>query len=120
MPPRSMRCALLGALLVAGCHSPVREDVDALICKRAGDIVDPQPASLLGPSPTVGGPAGGKELPQEVPELPPPRPLKQPKVGLVERLKVPPGVPGAETPPIVLPPLPKGGKPLTPEGQKKL
>jgi cobalt-zinc-cadmium efflux system outer membrane protein len=121
MPPRYMRCALLGALLVAGCHSPVREDVDALICQRAGDIVDPQSASLLGPSPKADGPAGGKELPKEVPELPPPRPLKQPTITLERRmLDAVPGVPGSDAPEIKLPPLPRPGKALTPEQQKKL
>jgi cobalt-zinc-cadmium efflux system outer membrane protein len=98
----------------------VREDVDALICKRAGDIVDPQAACLLGPSPKATDEAARGKEQKEVPELPPPRPLKQPKVSLLEQLKVPPGVPGAEAPPIVLPPLPKPGQPLTPELQKKL
>jgi cobalt-zinc-cadmium efflux system outer membrane protein len=103
---------------MAGCHSPVREDVDALLCKRTGDIVDPQAASLLGPSPKATDSA--KEPQKEVPELPPPRPLKQPKVSLLEKLQMPPGVPGAGTPPIVLPPLPPRGKLPTPEQEKKL
>jgi cobalt-zinc-cadmium efflux system outer membrane protein len=97
----------------------VREDVDALICKRAGDIVDPQAASLLGPSPKATD--GAREPQKEAPELPPPRPLKQPKVTLERRmLDALPGVPGSETPEIKLPPLPKQGKVLTPEQQKKL
>jgi cobalt-zinc-cadmium efflux system outer membrane protein len=127
MPPRCLRCALLGAILLAGCHAPVREEVDALLCKRAGDIVDPQFDALLGPKSSgatvqeperAPGEAAGKD--KGVPELPPPRPLKQPKVSLEEKLQVPPGVPGAEAPRITLPRLPPGGKLLTPEEQKKV
>jgi cobalt-zinc-cadmium efflux system outer membrane protein len=77
---------VLGPLLLGGCfYASVRERVGGLVCDRANRPIDPQPPL--------------------VPELPPPQPLTQPAKTLVERLAVPPGVPGAQTPPIVLPPL---------------
>jgi cobalt-zinc-cadmium efflux system outer membrane protein len=112
--------ALLAALVMAGCHSAVRQDVDALICHRVGSPVDPQPPSLLGPSasaaslekPAAASPDEGDDLAlllaaaQEkkpgLPEVPFPQP-KEPKIPLEKRLAVPPGVPGAEAPPIKLP-----------------
>jgi cobalt-zinc-cadmium efflux system outer membrane protein len=83
----------VGLLAVAGCTVPVRQQVDALICDRAAHPTDIQP----GPLP-----------PHEPAELPPPRLQPEQKPNLVDRLKVPPGVPGGQTPDIKLP----AGQPL--------
>jgi cobalt-zinc-cadmium efflux system outer membrane protein len=115
MPPRCWRWALLALLACAGCQLPVREDVDALLCKRAHDGIDPQSPALLGPRTTP--PALGKP---EVEELPPPRPLKDGKPTMMDLLQVPPAVPGAETPPPKLPSPPKLGEKRTPEMEKKI
>jgi cobalt-zinc-cadmium efflux system outer membrane protein len=103
---------MLGLLLLSGCYSSVRQNVDALICDRASHLVD------LEPAPPSKGPAGdasastpshsaasnptlrqvAAEAMQEKGE---PLPTTMEK-----RLKVPQEVPGAkETPPLVLPAL---------------
>lgn len=87
--------ALIGGLLaLAGCSFPVRQQADALICERASRPVDPQPQPLPEP-----------EKPQE---LAPPRAMGEKGPTLLDRLKVPQAVPGAQTPEIKLPP----GQPL--------
>ncbi len=119
MPSRRLLGALLAALAMAGCHSAVRQDVDALLCHRAGSPVDPQPLSLLGPSAAVATDPGAQTAPGDdlalllaaaqekepgagEPILPQP---KEPRATLEKLLRVPPGVPGASAPPLVLPPI---------------
>ncbi len=88
MSPKSLALAL-GLLALLGCAAPVRREIDALLCDRTA-----HPADLLPPA---------ASKPAE-PELPPPRPLDKGVPNLEQRLTVPPHVPGAQTPPIKMPP----------------
>lgn len=123
---RGTLAAALGLLLSAGCLHPVREKVDATVCElatRPHDLdpndsvpeVAPQPAparSVLRaesaltpveftqttvPAPTTSG--NQPASPARTDTLP-------------NRLTIPPGLPGASAPPILLPPL-------TPENEGK-
>jgi cobalt-zinc-cadmium efflux system outer membrane protein len=78
----------LGTLCVAGCLSPVRQDVDALVCKRAELSLDEPPPGFLPP-------------PNETKPLPPCE--KRKPATLLDRLKVPEGVPGSEAPLLSMP-----------------
>jgi cobalt-zinc-cadmium efflux system outer membrane protein len=92
MPPKSLALAL-GLLVLAGCTTPVRRQVDALLCDRAA-----QPADHLLPAaealPTDADKGKEAEKTEEAPG----------KETLFERrLKVPAGVPGSEAPPLKVP-----------------
>src|ERR1700722_4203122 len=91
----------LGAVSLAGCLSPVRQETDALVCKRAGLAVDlAAPSSAL--PPTEGKP----------PPIPP-----DGKVTMLTRLQLPGNVPGAAAPEIM---IPKDFKKLPPAEQDKI
>jgi cobalt-zinc-cadmium efflux system outer membrane protein len=91
----------LALVPLAGCLGPVRQDTDALVCKRAGLPVD-----ALAPPPSF-EPVLTKEA-----LLPPAG-----KPDLLKRLEIPPGVPGAQTPPIR---LPENFRQLPPEEKEKI
>jgi cobalt-zinc-cadmium efflux system outer membrane protein len=104
---------MLGLLLVAGCcYTPVRQRVDGLVCDRATRLIDPEP--FLGPETIAPANAkiNGNSLASGLrrasfEEQAQAQPLAQPRTTLEKRLEVPPGVPGAQAPPIVLPPYKK-------------
>jgi cobalt-zinc-cadmium efflux system outer membrane protein len=118
--PRQYLLWLLSLLVLAGCHAPVQQHVDGLLCGRANDLLDPTPpgarASQM-PYATSKEPAARDEgdpalrqtsaqKPAQKDEtLPTPRPKV--KLGFVERLTVPLAeVPGA-APPFKIPPWEK-------------
>jgi cobalt-zinc-cadmium efflux system outer membrane protein len=120
MAPKSL-FLILGFVLLSGCSTtPVRERIDGLICERANQPKDVQPPL----SPDSARPAADamksdlRQTAFQAPaeqgaQLPVPRPLSQltqPPTSLEKRLEVPPGVPGAQVPPIVLPALKKAPK----------
>jgi cobalt-zinc-cadmium efflux system outer membrane protein len=78
----------LGALSLPGCLSPVQRDVDALVCHRAAVVADLPPPEFIPPA-------------KETKPRPPIDPKKPPS--MLERLEVPPGVPGSDAPKIVWP-----------------
>src|SRR5262245_63294235 len=88
-------CALL---CFAGCTSySVREQIDQAVCDRTTQTVDPEPVQLPAPKlvdqfPTTTPPAGAQ----------PPETKKDGARG--RRLVPPPGLPGADAPPIQIPP----------------
>ncbi len=102
----------IGLLLLAGCHTTVRPEVDGLVCTSAGRPVDcqlPEPAVLKSAFNKTN--AADKEIDatsnqalqagaQEA--APGTVPLKK-MPDLRERLTPPPGLPGADVPPIKLP-----------------
>jgi cobalt-zinc-cadmium efflux system outer membrane protein len=77
----------LGTLCQAGCLSGVRQDVDALVCRRADVRLDAAPAEFLEPAKK---------------EMQPQPPAKKPAT-LRDRLEVPADVPGSEAPKLILP-----------------
>jgi cobalt-zinc-cadmium efflux system outer membrane protein len=99
------RLAWLGlAIALGGCCFPVREQVDRVVCDLATHPIDPAPLASTGSAyasfaEEVKPAAFEIELvnPAEEPG-PPPRTLK-------ERLKIPAELPGAQAPPLQLPPL---------------
>jgi cobalt-zinc-cadmium efflux system outer membrane protein len=108
----------LGLLVLAGCHSPVQKNVDDLLCGRADARLDPQPPGLADTAPHMPYAAAGKggddsglqRTAAQAPgpkgeQLPEPKLLPgEPRSKFLERLAVPPGVPGQQAPPIVMPP----------------
>src|SRR5579859_2533185 len=78
----------LATLSLAGCLSPVRQEVDGLVCQRAGLAVDLPPPGFIPP-------------PVEVKPRPPIDPSKPPT--LLERFEVSPQMPGSEAPKLILP-----------------
>ncbi len=112
--------AALGILLIAGCLHPVGEKVDAVVCGLAakprdldGEQAVPQATSI---TPATYFQPGGR--PPAAPET---TPAEQPRTGtdatrppaagtLPGRLTIPPGLPGASAPPILLPPLTPGNE----------
>jgi cobalt-zinc-cadmium efflux system outer membrane protein len=115
----------LGVLTSAGCLSPVRDPIDALVCQRASVPVDPLPPAVAPleqlPVPGVGEKdqadaestgvrrAAGKE--EQPPQLP------APKQNLLDRLQLPADVPGAEARLIE---WPKNFKDLPPAAQDRI
>jgi cobalt-zinc-cadmium efflux system outer membrane protein len=125
--PRKWPLALVGLLMLGGCHAPVQQNVDGLICGRANQPFDPAP---LGPSARMPHASGAGQRPekqaaaeidsglrlasaqepapkteqlgkpQPLPELPG---LPEGAQKFLKRLQVPPGVPGSNAPRIVLP-----------------
>jgi len=93
----------VGTLCVAGCLSPVRQDVDALVCKRAELDLDTPPPGFIPP----------------VKETPPPSDKKKPAT-LLDRLEVPANLPGSKAPLMKLEGLPKNFLKLDPKEQEKL
>ncbi len=109
----------LALLLLSGCLSPVRHDVDALICDRARTPIDLPPPGAGTPALAFQKSAANEidaALSQAAyqasaaPSAGPPRP------DFLKRLEVPPAVPGSEAKKIVIPSL--RGLPL--EGQLKV
>jgi cobalt-zinc-cadmium efflux system outer membrane protein len=112
MPPKWLPWAL-GLLLVSGCTYPVRDDVDRVVCDLATHPIDPQPPTAA-PQPMP--PALAKKaadaprhlsanlrqtvLMRTAAQVPAGRATTPP-----ERVHIPPELPGANVPPITLPPL---------------
>lgn len=111
-------CAAAGWLtLVCGCLHPVREKVDSTVCDlsaRPRDVELGRPEGL----PPIMPPAQGARIADLAIEPAVYRePAPDPRAPLAgsgpgTRLTIPPGLPGAQAPPIVLPPL-------TPENEAK-
>jgi cobalt-zinc-cadmium efflux system outer membrane protein len=75
----------LGMLSLAGCLSPVQQDVDSLVCGRSGIAMDVPPPGLLPP-------------PEEKKPRPPVEAKKPPS--FLQRMEVPEDLPGSEAPKI--------------------
>lgn len=84
--------AVCAAALLPGCLPKVAEPYRCVIGPPAAVPLDVGAATLLGPTEAP--------RPSDVEPLPPPKGLKDP-------LRIPPELPGADAPPIKLPPLPK-------------
>jgi cobalt-zinc-cadmium efflux system outer membrane protein len=98
----------LALLLLSGCLSPVRHDVDALLCERARSPVDLAPPEATKPVLIHQQSAAGEidaTLSQAAYQLPDPQPVGKERPDFLKRLAVPTGVPGSEAPPITIPPL---------------
>jgi cobalt-zinc-cadmium efflux system outer membrane protein len=108
----------LATLGLAGCLSPVRQEVDALVCHRASVPVDllPPRDDVPAKDPKVSaaglGQAGSG---MSAIQLVGGKDEKGPKKTLQEKLEPPPGIPGAEVPRIK---LPKNYKDLSPKEQE--
>jgi outer membrane protein, heavy metal efflux system len=83
MSPRAASLAVV-FLAFAGCTYGVRSEVDRAVCDAAAQPLDLEPVLPAPPPPEPAPPIQGK--------------------GLAERLRIPPELPGARTPPIQLPP----------------
>ncbi|MCS6851785.1 MAG: TolC family protein [Gemmataceae bacterium] len=100
------RCWFAAVLVSSGCCHPVQEHVDAVLCELASRPLDLAPTTPAGVSsrPADSWVTTALWAPEPADQLPLPR-------RVAERLKVPQEVPGADTPPIEIPPL----EGLTPE-----
>lgn len=116
-------CCGLGIALVPGCLHPVRQNVDHVVCDLAARPMDLSPASREAPAKPQTAPAK-EETPSKSPgvtqlpakeqdeglrlasfQLPQPAGIQdKPARPLAERLKIPPELPGADAPPVRLPP----------------
>ncbi len=105
--------ALLGIWALSGCHSPVQQSVDALLCDRAGQPIDLGPPAALPPAATPPtSPLGQAAAPLlgdgggEIQLVSAQKGQGKPATTLEKRLlEAGKDVPGATVPPIRLPPL---------------
>src|SRR5262245_46322178 len=101
-------CWGLGIALGPGCLHPVRENVDRVVCDLAArpmDVPPPYSGNLPDARPAPATPAAdtGSEENIELVVQQQPVPQKPPKP-FAERLQIPPELPGANAPPVRLPP----------------
>src|SRR5947209_17968282 len=102
-PSRAISWGLL-ALLVGGCCYPVRERADLLVCDLAARPADVAPASTDESLPAPRRQTGSAEPGfSQAGEANAPGDRRRP-ITLSERLRIPPELPGANAPPIRVPP----------------
>src|SRR5437867_2771147 len=85
-----------GLAILAGCTSPVRQDVDDLLCRRSLNAFDALPVHE-----EAAGKMGASARPHDLMLTAAQQPKKGPT--FVDRLQVNKDIPGADTPAIVIP-----------------
>src|SRR5947209_8450225 len=98
---------VFGLLLLGGCLDPVREQADRAVCDKAAHAIDLQPLSQPDEStrmpPASARDSGTSDGITRTSYQPQGAGEQAPGATLLNRLRLPPDIPGANAPPIRLP-----------------